>query len=322
MKVKHLFKKRRLKYKVFLILKKIQRKIIILKTKNYYKNKNDVKYSKEMEFLRNYGIEVYPYDWIKEYENRQVYYGCDKNSGLPYISIDNKVIYYKNDMKLEQIQNVFNRLCMDVDLESPHRYVTHQNDIIGAIEKSISEDDVFYVEHGDVVVDLGGAEGNFSLSIIDVASHVYLFEGDESWLEPLQKTFESYKDKITIINKYIGDIDTENMVRLDTYFENISVDFIKADVEGYEQQMIDGGKELFSKGNLKAAICTYHLNEDAENFKTYFNQKGYTCRFTNGYMMFPQPNFGSWKEFKPKGIFPVLPFRKGVLRIENRNKNN
>lgn len=37
-------------------------------------------------------------------------------------------------------------------------------------------DEDFQVEEGDVVLDVGVAEGNFSMEIIERASKIYLFE--------------------------------------------------------------------------------------------------------------------------------------------------
>ena len=40
------------------------------------------------------------------------------------------------------------------------------------------------VEQGDVIVDAGVQEGNFSLRYIEKASKAYLFECDKRWIKP------------------------------------------------------------------------------------------------------------------------------------------
>jgi len=42
------------------------------------------------------------------------------------------------------------------------------------------------------------------------------------------------------------------------------VDFIKADIEGYERYMLAGAKETLKRFAPKLAICTYHLQDDPD----------------------------------------------------------
>ena len=42
------------------------------------------------------------------------------------------------------------------------------------------------------------------------------------------------------------------------------VDFIKADIEGFERNMLEGAQETLREFAPKLALCTYHLPDDPE----------------------------------------------------------
>lgn len=42
------------------------------------------------------------------------------------------------------------------------------------------------------------------------------------------------------------------------------IDFIKADIEGAERNMLMGATKVLKEFSPKLAICTYHLADDAE----------------------------------------------------------
>lgn len=42
------------------------------------------------------------------------------------------------------------------------------------------------------------------------------------------------------------------------------VDFIKADIEGFERHMLAGAQETLARFAPKLALCTYHLHDDPE----------------------------------------------------------
>src|SRR5205085_2663461 len=109
-----------------------------------------------------------------------------------------KRLYFKRSWTKDDVRSSYNALLIEQDEQSPHRYLTKQ----------------FNLENGSVVVDIGTAEGNFALSVIEKVSLIYLFEADEQWAEALHATFDPWKDKVRIINKYVSDHESENSVSL------------------------------------------------------------------------------------------------------------
>jgi hypothetical protein len=85
------------------------------------------------------------------------------------------------------------------------------------------------------------------LTYAEQAKKIYLFECNPEWLQALQKTFEPWKDKIAIINKYVSDISDGINITLDDCFENETINFVKADIEGYELKLLDGGIKTLSR---------------------------------------------------------------------------
>lgn len=251
---------------------------------------------------------LFPYSWANEYKAEMFPCVEDKSCNLFFIEKQGLKLYFADsvDNGFEPCQESAAFLAMEQDLFSPHRYVTKENKMWGTLERAESEvhDEIpFFVEKGDIVADIGASNGNFSISVIENAKHIYLFEADCVWNIPLQKTFEKYKDKITIINKYVSDVDDENSVALDTFFKNKEVNFIKADIEGYEWQLLKGVKNILNtRNNIKCSVCTYHKPQDAQDFKNFFKESGYKTYFTDGYMFCPINNTLQNTSFLRKGV--------------------
>ncbi len=243
------------------------------------------------EYLLNNKLSVFPYTFPQKYIPDGIILEKDSEKNLLYTLWEGKKLYYKNGHQRKKAQVYFNSLLLEQDLLSPHRYLT----------------DNFDVSVGDVIVDVGAAEGNFSLSVIEKAKQVYIFEVEKDWIKALEATFEPWKEKVEIVQKYVSNEDTKNTIKLDTFFGNgQTVTFIKADVEGAEAQVVNGALNLIkSQSNLKIAICTYHRQSDAEELDKLLKNKGFVNHFSDKYMIF---HYGKTNVVKP----PYL--RKAVLR--------
>lgn len=214
----------------------------------------------------------------------------DETLDLPYVCFNQKRLYYPREMNTIAIQKSFcGEQLIAQHPQSPHRYLT----------------DHFSVESGDIVVDCGVAEGNFGLSIVDSVSKLYLFEPDERWMEPLCATFSPWKNKVVIIQKYLSNITDESNLSLDDFFQDKECpNFIKLDVEGYEERLLQGAYNILSSSNLKkVVVCTYHKQEDEETLGALLRSHDYNVVPSQGYMLFIYD-----KNFNP----PYL--RRGVIR--------
>ncbi|HPS74399.1 MAG TPA: FkbM family methyltransferase [Bacteroidales bacterium] len=240
-------------------------------------------------FLRKDRFTSFPFPFSQEFSEKSVKPYWDKEKQMHYCLLDGKRLYFPRKMKPQQIRRQFCNLLIEQHPKSAHRYITEK----------------FAVQDGNIVIDAGAAEGNFSLSVIEKASKLVLIEVNPDWLEALEATFEPWKDKTIIINKFISDHTSDTTITMDKIVEELhGADFIKIDVEGEESRVLAGSKQTMSLLQPpKIALCTYHKEGDPENLFASLQRNGYHVEFSDGYLIY----------VSRKGLeFPYL--RKGILR--------
>jgi len=173
----------------------------------------------------------------------------------------------------------------------------HEN-IVDVLDKHMGEGPYGYingnfdvtVKSGDIVIDAGAWIGDFSAYAIHKGATVYAFEPvknifDElsemaklngEKLHPVQKGLSNIEGEISIfINDSASSIiqqvsSTSEIIKLTTLDKFVEenklsrVDFIKADIEGAERDMLRGATNVLKTFAPKLAICTYHLPDDPE----------------------------------------------------------
>jgi hypothetical protein len=258
---------------------------VLVKKMNRYFDNHPVeadKYRKEMDFINQTFktlstqeerelYSIYPYPFLFNYNpaNAEVYF--DEQAQLFYGLLNGKKLYFhKGFNKREDVQKAFTYLVAEQDKESPHRYLNES----------------FSVNTNDIVADIGAAEGNFSLSIVDRVKQIFLFEPNPIWIDALQKTFEPWKHKVHIINKYVGDKNDDRTVTLNEFFEQTGLTIIKMDIEGAEISVLNNSATFLQNRDIKMAVTTYHRNTDAADIKKILEANGYTTRFSKNYMLF------------------------------------
>jgi hypothetical protein len=249
-----------------------------------------------LKFLEVHSVTNIPYDFQFEYDPESIIVQTDDQSGLKYTIYDNKKLFFKRSWSEEKIRNYFNELLIEQDIRSPHLYLTND----------------FSITEEATVADVGAAEGNFSLSVVENVKSLYLFEADSEWIEALTETFAPWKYKVTIINKMVSNLDDSEHISLDVFFEKkATLSFLKIDVDGAEKVVIEGAEKILTEQNpLQIALCTYHKQEDEGIYTSLLNKKGFEVEASKGFMIF----INGGLKFLNKPFF-----RRGLIRASKQN---
>lgn len=222
-------------------------------------------------FMGKHGLMAFPYPFVFKYKNLRVARHIDESLQLPYVIHSGKRLYFPKSYisaNKKILEDYYRNLVIEQDIDSPHRYVKNYNRL-----------------KGKVLLDIGAAEAMFSLDTIEQVSHVYMFECDDKWIEALNATFAPWKDKVTIVRKYVSDKNDEDNVTLDCFFENKDKKnlFLKMDIEGYEQTALRGASNLLKMQDMDFSVCIYHKKDDAVEIANIFSSFGFECEQTDGY---------------------------------------
>jgi hypothetical protein len=132
---------------------------------------------------------MFPYPWANDYKHKIFLCKKDENCDLFFAEDHGIKLYLLKEIESAQVYVA--SMSLEQDLFSAHRYVTKENKMWGALERDENktlEETPFFVEKGDIVADIGASCGNFSISVIENAKHIYLFEANENWNKPLRNT--------------------------------------------------------------------------------------------------------------------------------------
>lgn len=144
------------------------------------------------------------------------------------------------------------------------------------------ERDGTLVEPLDVVADIGAAEGLFSLVAIHRCSRAHLVEPSARFCAALARTFKPYMEanKAVLHRVAVGTVPgfvstDENglsgkvkvadtgipLTTIDALFSGERITYLKADIEGYEMDMLRGAAETIRRDTPKLAIACYHKDD-------------------------------------------------------------
>ena len=148
------------------------------------------------------------------------------------------------------------------------------------------------VKSGDTVIDAGAWIGDFSAYASTKKAVVYAFEPAKESFSLLCETAKLNEDRIIPVQKGLSCAEGEVSMSIDSWSGGNSivmersaekeiihlttidrfveenklekVDFIKADIEGAERDMLRGATNVLKTFSPKLAICTYHLPDDPQ----------------------------------------------------------
>lgn len=240
----------------------------------YYKNNQhpNSEITAAVDYLKQHALSDFYGAFQHKYCADDVEVYTDIENGLNYIVEQNKCMYFKRSHNKRTVQLIYNQLMIEQDPESTHCYT----------------DDQFFVNKDTILADVGCAEGYFSFQHIEEIKKVYLFESDPEWIEALEATFKPWNCKVQIVKKFVSDQTTQKEISLDDFFaeKTHKPNFFKIDVEGAEQSVLNGMKDLFKKPPLQIALCTYHNKEDLDTFTSFFENLQYHVSPNPGLMIY------------------------------------
>jgi FkbM family methyltransferase len=159
------------------------------------------------------------------------------------------------------------------------------------------------VNNNDIVVDVGAAEGMFSYTVIGRAKKVYAIEPASNFIQAMKKTFAHYQNfeliqaavsnlhtkgilknnnlYLNIEDPDIPDGELVDVLRLDDIFDSQDkeITYLKADLEGYEIEMLEGARKTIQRYKPRIAITTYHKEDHPDRIKNFLEGLNPDYRF-------------------------------------------
>ena len=240
----------------------------------------DTDENRAFSFIGRYGITSYPHRYSLEYQAKKIQVETDAKKKLPFVLHQGNRLYFPEHFSVEKVEKDYRALLIEQDERSAHRYVRSYGEL-----------------KNRTLLDIGAAEGIFALDTIQFVKHVIIFECMDYWQKPLQATFEQWREKVTVVEKYVGNKTAGNFVTIDDFLSGKSADslFLKMDIEGAERMALEGAMHtLTTSRDVQLAVCTYHRKGDPEYIETLLTGLGYQAEFSEGLMY--------WNKRVSKGV--------------------
>jgi FkbM family methyltransferase len=143
------------------------------------------------------------------------------------------------------------------------------------------------VQAGEILLDVGTAEGLFPLTVVEKCRKIILVEPHPLLYRALRQTFAGFAGKVTIIHSAVGNQQGELYFQGGSLTGQLSttagsgekvpvnkidslipadqpITYLKADIEGFELPMLQGAAETIRRNKPKIAVTTYHTENEPE----------------------------------------------------------
>ena len=202
-------------------------------------------YRAESEYMIKKGkLITFPYLWTEEYNAKDIDVLYDIDKAMPYVKVQNRKLYFPAKYPKKYIQKYFNSILIDQDCRSTHFYFD--------LDKVDFKESTFF--------DIGGAEGFISLIVAPYVKQILIFECDPDWIKALEMTFEPWKEKTQIINKFVSSKTSEDEICLDEIELNCKKVILKIDVEGMELDVLKGADMLLKLDETQVYVCLLYTS--------------------------------------------------------------
>lgn len=233
--------------------------------RHYQINEFDaISYARELERIKSlskvdfYSL-VFPYPYVDKYSSMDI--EVVRVDNLPKVNYNGKDLYFPESMTDDEVANAVRLLLCEQDEQSPHRY---RNCI-----------------KGKVLLDIGCAEGNYSLTNLENVEEIHMFD-ELVWHDCIHKTFKD-NDNVIFHEGFVGRENPLDAIEFDK-----PVTDIKIDVEGMEYEVLVSGIKLLQTYKPRLQVCTYHKKDQFVQIHNFLKSIGYrNIQSSNGYMIFP-----------------------------------
>ena len=245
----------------------------------YHEKADDPEIMEIIEYIdRKKELRLLNYDFVNKYRAEMYNAFYDEMCNMYYIPYRGRKMYFPEGWDEKKVLDYFCSVVSEQDVLSPHCYKKKG----------------YEVKKGSMIIDVGAAEGIFSLDNIDSAEKIYLIDADAKWVKALRHTFADDMDKTEIIQGYVGSAPEGNkVVVLDGLISNFQSVYIKMDIEGCEKEALEGARRIFDiASDMICAICSYHCKDDETSIRQFLSDRGFETDVSRGYM-FPDWEPGS-----------------------------